>query len=314
MTVQKKILFWGTPEIAKEILIKIHRGTLYHIAAVITNRDAPRGRSQKPTMSPVKEQALSFGIPCFTPEKLDREFTEKLRQIGADLSLIVSYGKLLSQKIIDLPALGTYNLHFSLLPKYRGASPVQTALLHGEKASGISIFKLEEKLDTGKIYIQKKMDIRNKNSAEVFEEMIASGGEALQKFCEDICGGIPFVPKAQNEREATYCQKFTKSDGEIFPDKELSEKILRKWRAFFLWPRIFFLASKSGKRVILEKLQEMNSSQNIPSESGSFFWNDGKLFLKTMNSAVQVISAHPEGKKSMTGAEFWNYWKQSESL
>jgi methionyl-tRNA formyltransferase len=257
--------------------------------------------------SAIARIAKKMNIQILSPKKLDDECYTKLKNIHADLFIIVAYGKILPRKFVDLPTLGTFNLHFSLLPKYRGASPVQSALLSGDKTSGFTIFQLVEKMDAGDIFVQEAVELDEKNAREAFKEMTLRGSEALLKFCELRGDGHEFHTLEQSESEATYCTKFTKEDGRIFPKKETAEEIMRKYRALYLWPGIFYIDEKSGKRI---KIVEAEQTDAPLSGTSVFFKEEGKCFLQTAYGNLEIIRAQPEGKSIMTGIEFWNWWSQ----
>ncbi len=299
-----RLVFFGTPEHAAAILENLSSSDRYEIAAVVTNPDAPAGRGQKLSPSPVKERAGKLEIPVLTPAKLDQQTYDTLQKLAADLFIVVMYGKIFPSKFLALSRLGTFNLHPSLLPKYRGASPVQSALLNGEKTSGITIFRLTPQMDAGDIYVQEKIDLDEKTATEVFEEVTVRGGELLRQFCEDIVSGKGFSPQKQNESEATYSRKFSKSDGQIFPEKETSEEILRKYRAFSIWPQIYYIDSRSGKRIKFLKIQKYEGSNS--DQNGPFIKHQGKCLLRTKDGYLEILEAQPEGKKVMSGSELFN--------
>jgi methionyl-tRNA formyltransferase len=223
---------------------------------------------------------------------------------------VIAYGKIIPKKFIELPSLGTYNLHFSLLPKYRGAAPVQHALLNGDRTSGISIFALEEKLDTGPVFVQEKMELDEKNAAEVFSEMKDLSIPLLRKFCTELSTGKKFIPQKQDEKAATFAPKIQKEAGQIFPSKETSEEILCKYRAFFLWPQIFFVDEKTGLRIKLFGLKKTTETVILPEINSPFVHFKEKYFLSAADDLLEFEKAQPEGKKPLSGIEFWNFWKQ----
>ncbi len=306
---KKKVLFWGTPAIAAHILQMLAQSNIFEISAVVTNPDAPQGRGQQMMPSPVKETAGKINVPVLTPHKLDNDFFQALDEISADLFLVVAYGKILPQKFLDLPSLGAYNLHFSLLPKYRGASPVQSTLLTGEKMSGFSIFRLTKEMDAGDIFVQEEMNIFHKNSQEVFDNMVQKGGKALVQFTENMCEGKQGFSFTQDDRNATYCQKLKKSDGQIFPEKETTEEILRKYRAFYLWPGTYYVDPKTNTRIKLLKIAPFKRENTLHTDS-RFSEVAGECVFKTVDGVLAILNVQVEGKKPMSGMEFWNFWKQ----
>lgn len=207
-----KILFMGTTDFAVSCLEAMRRAG-YEAAAVCTKADRPKNRGMKMAFSPVKEYALSAGIPVLQPESLKTEETQAaLRAIGADLFVVVAYGKLLPKAVLEMPKMGCINVHGSLLPKYRGAAPIQWAVLNGEKVTGVSVMYLAEGMDSGDVIDTASMMIGSEESfGSVYERMKELGGSLLAKVLPVIeAGEAKATP--QNEREATYAPPITKED------------------------------------------------------------------------------------------------------
>lgn len=297
----KKIIFFGTPEQSQQILQTLYENKEIEVVAVVTNPDKPVGRKKIMTASSVKNYAKKKNIPVFTPEKFTEKETEELKKFSADFFIIVAYGKLIPQTIIDIPKKGTFNLHFSLLPQYRGASPIQSSLLAGDEISGISIFKLVFAMDAGEVFIQKKYEMFDqgiqKNHVMAWNYMIEMGKRELQNL---ICNFSKYSGIHQDENNATFCGKFTKSDGEIFPDKETAKEIIRKYNAFFLWPGIF-LFDENKKRIKLLEIKENNKPFPKNTSVGKFFISEKKLFLSVLNGVLEIVKIQKEGKKPIEG-------------
>ena len=207
-----KILFMGTTDFAVACLEAMRRAG-YEAAAVCTKADRPKNRGMKMAFSPVKEYALSAGIPVLQPESLKTEETQAaLRAIGADLFVVVAYGKLLPKAVLEMPKMGCINVHGSLLPKYRGAAPIQWAVLNGERVTGVSVMYLAEGMDSGDVIDTASMMIGPEESfGSVYERMKELGGSLLAKALPVIeAGEAKATP--QNEREATYAPPITKED------------------------------------------------------------------------------------------------------
>ena len=247
--------FWGTPEVASNTL-EILKANGYWPSLVITSLDAKRDRGMQLQQSPVALFAEQNNIPCLKPEKLDEEFFNKLKAISYKLSIVVAYGKIIPEDILNIPKLGSINIHYSLLPKYRGASPVESAILNGDTETGISIQKMEYKMDTGPIIAQEKVEIRNDEKAgELRKRLIKIGGELLVKTLKTYTPPKPspkekekFEGEKQDESQATYCKKIKKEDGLI----DLNDNPIKnynKFRAYSTWPRTYFF--KNGKRIII---------------------------------------------------------------
>lgn len=244
-----KIIFFGTPDVSAEVLRALHAAG-YEIMAVVTNPDQPVGRKHTITPPPVKVAALEFGLPVFQPQKLDSDFTEKLMANGQGLmAVVVAYGKIIPQTLIDAFPLGLLNIHYSLLPKYRGASPVEHAILNGDEVTGVSIQKLVFKLDAGPVIASREVSIDSEVTTPELKERLTDIGiklllETLPKY---IAGSI--TPIEQDETLATHCGKISKADGEIkLSDPEIEK--WRKYRAYFGWPGVFYFDEHNKRNKI----------------------------------------------------------------
>ncbi len=210
-----RILFMGTTDYAVSCL-KAILDAGYEVCAVCTKADRPKNRGMKLSFSPVKEYALQAGIPVLQPETLkSEESLNALRDLRADLFVVVAYGKLLPKAVLELPPLGCVNVHASLLPKYRGAAPIQWAVLNGEKETGVSIMFLNEGMDTGDVIGTAPLEIRQGESfGSVYERLKALGGELLVDTLPDLEKGTA-RPIPQDEREATYAPPITKEHSAV---------------------------------------------------------------------------------------------------
>lgn len=246
-TKNSKIIFFGTPEISARVLEALISGG-YEIAAVVTNPDAPVGRGKTVTPPPTKVLAEKHGIPVLQLEKLDSEFYKLLTtNYKPDVGIVVAYGKILPQSLIDAFPAGMLNIHYSLLPRLRGASPVENAILAGDAKTGVTIQKLVFKLDAGPIVATAEMPLDEQITAPEAKERLTDIGiklllETLPKY---LAGEI--TPEEQDETQATHCKKIEKADGEILPSDSDIQK-WRKYRAYFGWPGVFYF-DENNKRV-----------------------------------------------------------------
>ncbi|MDR3263991.1 MAG: methionyl-tRNA formyltransferase [Clostridiales bacterium] len=217
-----KIVFMGTPAFAVpslEILIK----NRYDIAAAVTQPDRPKGRGGALSASPVKEFAVKHGIQVLQFEKIGKEGAEILKKLAPDLVVTAAYGQLLTQELIDIPKYGIINVHASLLPKYRGAAPIQRAIINGEKITGVTIMKTELSLDSGDILLQKTTPIgADETSGELFERLSHIGAEALYSAVESIKNGTAVYTK-QDSSAATYFKSIKKDDAAIDFNRKADE-------------------------------------------------------------------------------------------
>lgn len=239
--------FWGTPGVASKTL-EILKQAGYLPSVIITSPDMKAGRGMQIQKSPVAVFAEQNNIPCLKPEKLNEELTLELSTFNFQLFLVVAYGKILPESILNMPKLGSINIHYSLLPKYRGASPVESAILNGETETGVTIQKMAYKMDSGPILAQEKTTIKpDEKAPELRARLIKIGGDLLIKILPDFVDG-KIKEIAQDEKEATFCQKIKKEDGLI----DLNDdpiKNYNKFRAYAEWPRTFFF--QNGKRIVI---------------------------------------------------------------
>lgn len=206
---------------------------------------------------PVALFAEKNNIPCLKPEKLNEEFAIKLKQENSDLFIVVAYGKIIPENILYMPKLGSINIHYSLLPKYRGASPVESAILNGDTETGVTIQQMEFKMDSGPIISKEEVEILSDEKApDLRKRLIKIGGELLVKILPDIAGRkIKTIP--QDEQKATYCKKIKKEDGLIDLETEHPSVLYNKFRAYASWPRTFFF--QNNKRIIITDAELVNN-------------------------------------------------------
>jgi len=249
--------FFGTPDVASETL-EILKENGYLPSLIVTSPDKPKGRKMLITPPPVKIWAIENNIPYIQPEKIDPQVDPQVGLVAGhksdlwpeedfDLFIVVAYGKILPEKLINLPKLGSLNIHYSLLPKYRGASPVESAILNGDIETGITIQKMEFKMDSGPIVAQEKIFIHsNEKTPDLRKRLIKIGGELLVKTLPIYMENkIKLIP--QNETEATYCKKIKKEDG-LIDLNDSPIKNYNKFRAYAILYRTYFF--KNEKRII----------------------------------------------------------------
>ena len=250
-----KFVFFGTPDVASKTL-EILKINGYLPSLIVTAPDKPQGRKMIVTPPPVKVWARENNIPYLQPEKINEEFILKLSTFNLELSVVVAYGKILPEELIKMPKLGTINIHYSLLPKYRGASPVEACLLNGDTETGVSIQQMVFKLDSGDVIAKEKINIDiNDTKIELREKLINTGGNLLCKIIPSIVNQN-LRPEPQNESDVTFCKKIKKEDGEIDPNGK-SKDNWNKYRAFFGWPGVFFF--ENNKRIKITKARYENN-------------------------------------------------------
>ncbi len=248
-----KIAFFGTPDITLPILDTL-RDEGYLPAVIVTAPDRPQGRHMEMTAPPAKVWALAHNIPVIQPEKLDDVFLTQLKEIQPDLSIVVAYGKIIPDVVINAPTFGTLNIHYSLLPKYRGASPVEAAILHGETETGVTIQQMVFKLDAGPILAQKTIAIGETETAPVLlEKLNTAAAPMLVEIVKQFANGVPVPAVLQDDSLSTSCTRIKKEDGELLPT-DTNEIKWYKYRAYFDWPGTFFFDAEN-KRIKITKAE-----------------------------------------------------------
>ncbi len=294
-----KILFFGTPEFAVPSLELL--SSEFEVVAVITKPDKPAGRGKKVTPPPVKVKAQELSIRVLQPSNFE-EVREFLSQIQPDLGVVVAYGRIIPNWLVNLPRHGTINLHPSLLPKLRGASPIQWALLEGLKETGVSVIKLSEELDAGDILAQEKVKILESDDYLSLSEKLAKvGAKLLLKVIPEFVSGN-LKPRPQEHEKATYCGRITKEMGLI--DWNLpAEKICRMVRALNPWPSTYTFLR--GKRLIITKASVVNEE----GRPGVVLKTYPELVVSAGEKGVKIERLKPEGKREMTSEEFLRGYK-----
>jgi methionyl-tRNA formyltransferase len=246
-----KIAFFGTPELTTTLLDSLKNNDLTS-ALVVTNPDEPKGRGLVLTPPPAKLWAIENDIPFLQPEKLDDDFFTVLKKMDFDIFIVAAYGKIFPEKFIDMPKHGTLNVHYSLLPKYRGATPVESAILSGDAKTGVSIQQMRFKLDTGPIVASEDFPIPSDITAPALRDALNKIAAAMlpNVIRKYVSGEITPVP--QDENFATHSKKIKKEDGLIDPH---GNPVLnyRKFRAYISWPRTYFF--EKGVRIIISAAQ-----------------------------------------------------------
>jgi len=238
-------IFFGTPDVASRTL-EILKEKGYTPSLVVTSPDKPSGRGLEMHETPAAIWAKENSIKCLKPEKLTEEFISNLEE--TDLNIVVAYGKIIPEILINKPKFGTINIHYSLLPKYRGASPLEACLLNGDEETGVSIQQMEYKLDSGPILREEKIEIGiNDTKEELRDILINLGGNVLCDLLPQI-ENKEINPKPQNEKDATFCKKIKKEDGELNLHGDAKEN-WNKYRAYEGWPGTFFFVKKEDRNI-----------------------------------------------------------------
>ena len=292
-----KIIFWGTPDFAVPSL-KILLENNHKILAVVTAPDKERGRGQMVSFTPVKEFAIQNNIPVLQPEKLKAEdFINNLKTFDCDLYVVVAF-KILPREIFTIPKYGSFNLHASLLPKYRGAAPIQWTIIKGETETGVTSFALEDKVDTGNMYLQKKIPILlEDNFGALHDKLSLLGAEAVLDTVNSIENGTAQLQK-QSDELATPAPKITKEIMQIDWNKSAKD-IHNLVRAFSPWPGAFFIHNEKLIKVFRTRI---DSEMNLAARK--ILERKEQLFIGCRDDAVEILEIQLEGHKKLSVTEF----------
>ncbi|MCW5878321.1 MAG: methionyl-tRNA formyltransferase [Anaerolineales bacterium] len=298
-----RIVFMGSPDFARPSLQRLQAD--HAVVGVVTQPDRPFGRGRQLAPPPVKELALQLGIPVIQPERLrEPAAMQQLQAWAPDVIVVAAFGQILRQAVLDLPPHGCINVHASLLPRWRGASPIQAAILHGDTQTGVTIMRMDAGLDTGPILSQRAIPIQPEDTAGTLSDKLAGlGAELLAETLPGyLAGGV--LPQPQPQEGVTVVSLLNKADGELDPTQP-AEALARRVRAFQPWPgaylpwaggalkvqraRVAVGAGTPGARLVHQRLPALGTA-------------DGLLLLEEV---------HPPGKKPMSGADFLrgNTWE-----
>ena len=303
------ILFMGTPDFAKESLEAIYNAG-HKILGVVTNPDKPKGRGMKMIASPVKEYATEKNIPIYQPIKVrnNHEFIEEIKLLKPDVICVVAYGKILPKEILEIPKLGCINVHGSLLPKYRGAAPIQWAVLNGDKKTGITTMYMDIGMDTGDMILKEEVEIGdNETTGELWDRLSQIGGKLLVKTLEKIENGT--APREKQGEDFTVAPMLDKEIAKIDWDSKTTQEIKNLVRG--LNPIMGAYTFLNDKKI---KFWKVDIATNIgyDEENIQIFRNgtvlisnqkDG-LFIKTKNGILKVLEIQGENAKRMKICDF----------
>ena len=295
-----KVVFCGTPEFAVPTLEAVIAAG-HEVALVVTQPDRAAGRGMEMHAPPVKRSAMTHGIPVVQPEKIksNLEFREQLEAVRPDAILVVAYGRIIPRWMLDLPPLGNINLHGSLLPKYRGAAPIQWAVANGEKLTGVTTMRIDEGLDTGDMLLAQVVPIGHEETAvDVFESLSAIGAELMVKTLTGLaCGAL--VGEKQDEALTTLAPILKREDGAIDFSRTAGQ-IYDRWRGFQPWPGAHTVLR--GKKLIVHRMRV--AAQN-GIEAGTLKIVDEEILVGCGNStSLEFDEVQMEGKRRMSAADF----------
>ena len=299
-----KLVFCGTPRFAVPTLQALIAAG-HEIPLVVTQPDRPVGRAQEMTAPPVKQTALEAGLAVTQPEKIrnNEEFRARLEAIQPDAIVVVAYGRIIPPWMLALPRLGCINLHASLLPKYRGAAPIQWAVAMGETVTGNTTMLLEEGLDTGPILLQQEMAIGpEQNAAELFDVLAQAGAPLMVSTLAGLSGG-EIHPKPQNHERATLAPLLDREDGRMDFAARTAVELKNRWRGFQPWPGAF--TALDGRKLIVHCMDAVEAAEDLVAEPGTTRVLDHRLLVAcAQNTWLELVEIQLEGKKRLGAAEF----------
>lgn len=307
------IVFFGTPEFAVPCLQALCGSEKYHVSAVVTQPDRPVGRGLEVRSSPVKKVAQQFKTTVFQPEKINADIEAILKAQKPDLFVVVAFGQLLKQSLLDIPRLGSINVHSSLLPRWRGAAPIHWAILSGDTKTGVSIQRMVLKLDAGPVLGEVETEISNKDTLPRLHDRLADLAVPLLLNIIDQLESGTAQEKLQDESKVTYATKLTK-EMEVLDPKLSFLELERKCRALIPWPGVSlrYKAQESERHtseVIRLKIHEVQPYQFMPQPSIGEGWLVSRgelLLLGAKGGCLELLKVQLEGKRVVTAKEFLN--------
>jgi len=298
------IIFMGTPDFSVPTLEEIH--SKYGVSCVVTVPDKPQGRGLKLAFSPVKQKALELNIPILQPEKLkDEIFIDQLKSYNPDVIVVVAF-RILPKEVFTIPKIATFNIHASLLPKYRGAAPINHAIINGEKISGLTTFIIKEKVDTGNILLKKEVELYDEITAGELHNilMIEAPKIAIETIELLLCGN--YVALQQDESEATPAPKIFRDFCKINWNNS-AVKLKNFIHGLSPYPGAFTKICDNTVKILKVKI----SNHNL--EPSEFTFTDNNLFIGTLDNALDILEIQPENKKIMNIRDFINGWRFEKS-
>ena len=300
------ILYAGTPNSSAEILKYLAQNDSIKVKGVITQPDKAGKRGKKLNDSPVSLMANSYDLDLFKPHKLNnKDFKEKIKILEVDFLIVVAYGKILPKWLLELPSVSSINIHFSLLPKYRGASPIQSALLNGDKETGITFIEMSEKLDSGNIISTEKTKIFMDDNKVKLETRLT--GMSIKKI-NNVLIELAKQNKSsikQDDSNASYCQKILKVDS-ITNFNDTSINIFNKFRAFIEWPGLAFYHNDTLIKIHgLEVLDQINTNK-----PGTIYKFDSTgLYINTIDSVIVITHLQLPNRNIISSSDAFNSYK-----
>ena len=298
-----KVVFMGTPDFAQKSLEALYNAR-HEILAVVTNIDRPKGRGMKLVESPVKEYAKSKNLTIFQPEKVRKniEFIEQIKKLKPDVICVVAYGKILPSEILEIPKLGCINVHASLLPKYRGAAPIQWAVLNGDKTTGVTTMYMDVGMDTGDMILKQEVEIgENETTGELWDRLSIIGADLLVKTLKQIEKGT--APRIKQSDDFTMAPMLNKEISKIDWQEKTAKQIKNLVRG--LNPIMGAYSYLNGKKIKFWKV-EVEEDTNSNQENGTVIKANDKdgLYIKAKDGILKIIEIQGENAKRMNANDF----------
>jgi methionyl-tRNA formyltransferase len=306
-----RVVFFGTPLFASRFLEGLLNDSYFDVVGVVTQPDEHVGRKKVLTAPPTKTLALEECVTVFQPTKLkDEEFVEAIRALKADIFVIVAYGRILPEVILNIPKLGSINVHPSLLPKWRGPSPLHAAIAAGDEKSGVSIMKIDEAMDHGPLLAQAVIDLAADETVDTLTEKVVHTGVPLLIDSLKAYHAGSLTPVDQEHAAATYCTLLTREDG-VITAQDSAEAIERKVRAYTPWPSVSTTWHKNGEAVGIKifAILAHGLGAGVPLASGEVAILDDRLFLGTATTPIEILELQPASGKRMKASDFIKGYK-----
>ena len=322
-----KIVFMGTPDFSVPTLKKLYANYNIDLCAVVTKADTRSCRGNKINFSAIKSEALNLSIPIYQPMKIknDNVVIDELKKIAPDFIIVVAYGEILSKEILDIPKYACINGHASLLPLYRGSSPIQSAILNGDKKTGITTMLMDEGLDTGDILLKKEINIDVKETSDsLFDKLSVLTADTILDTINDFNN---ITPIKQDDSRATKSSLIKKEYGKINLSNETAIEIDRKIRAYTSWPSAYIelndelikiwdvdvISSATFDGTLKNNTNNIKNKNNINNINKNFFIFDNKLYAKCKNDYIKINILQKPGKNKITSKDFINALKNEIS-
>ena len=309
-----RVVFMGTPEFAATSLNEINTNSHHEIVGVVTVPDKPSGRGQKMNISDVKKYAVEHNLPLAQPEKLrDEAFIETLKSWNADVFVVVAF-RMLPQVVWSIPSKGTFNLHGSLLPQYRGAAPINWAVMNGDQKTGVTTFLIDEKIDTGNILISDKVEIgKNDNVGKIHDELMHIGAKLVVKTLDGL-ENDSLKPHPQDETtELKHAPKIFKEDCKIDWNDSINT-IHNKIRGLSPYPCAWTTFGNGENYKSLKIYAGLKTNIAVEGENYQLILQKNNLYINLPQGVYEILELQPEGKRRMTAKDFINGHQNEDTL